>query len=391
MQSRRTFIQSTSAALGFCALPALGLTASKSGKVYRAAVIGRTGKGDYGHGYDLIFKDLENVELVAVADDNPDGLKKAVAKTGAKRAYANYVEMLQKEKPDLVSIAPRWPDCHKEMALAAINAGAHIFMEKPIAEHLNDADEIVKAAANKGIKIAVAHNRRYAADFLRVKGLIEEGFLGAIREIHIDGKQDARSGGEDLIVLGTHDFDLMRLYLGDPRWCFACVMKSGKDAGRADVMQGKEPILVAGDTIFAEFLFPNSIQVSWSSVKTADHWNTNFPSGEKWAFKITGTKRIIAYQSGVGFGYLDSPFPMQKKGAMQWLDLPEPQKWKAPDRVKHFIKDLIHAIETDTQPWCSGYDGRWALEMVAAVYASHRIKGRVDLPLKDRLNPLLNW
>lgn len=391
MQTRRAFIKSASIAAGLSAMPGFVNAEMKAGKVYRAAVIGRTGKGDYGHGYDMIFKGLDNVELVAVADENPEGLKKAQARTGAQRAYTNYRELLEKEKPDLVSIAPRWPDCHREMALAAIEVGAHIFMEKPIAENLSDADDIVKAAEKKGIKIAIAHNRRYNTDFLKVKGLIEEGFLGTIREFRTDGKQDGRSGGEDLIVLGTHDFDIMRFYFGDPLWCFANVMKEGRDASRADVARGKEPILVAGDTLFAEYGFTHSIHATWSSIRTADHWNTNFSPREKWAFQITGTKRIIGYQSGFGFAYLDSPFLVQKKDTIQWADLPEPQKWKAPDHVKHFIKDLIHAIETDTQSWCSGYDGRWALEMVAAVYASHKIKGRVDLPLKDRRNPLLTW
>ena len=52
---------------------------------------------------------------------------------------------------------------------------------------------------------------------------------------------------------------------------------------------------------------------------------------------------------------------------------------------------LIHAIETNTQPVCSGYDGRWAVEMVAAVYESERTKARVSFPLKDRGNPLLRF
>jgi hypothetical protein len=52
------------------------------------------------------------------------------------------------------------------------------------------------------------------------------------------------------------------------------------------------------------------------------------------------------------------------------------------------MKDLIHAIESDTQPACSGNDGRWAVEMVSAIYLSHLNRARVDFPLKQRKHPL---
>ena len=78
-----------------------------SDKVYRAAAIGRTGGGNYGHGLHLAYKGLDNVEFVAVADHDEAGREKAKAETGAKRAYADYHEMLEKEELDIVSVCPR--------------------------------------------------------------------------------------------------------------------------------------------------------------------------------------------------------------------------------------------------------------------------------------------
>src|SRR5690606_2734487 len=106
-----------------------------------------------------------NVSVEAIADSNPKGLQAAATRSGAKRQYADFHEMLQKERPNLVSIAPRQPDGHREMALAAIEVGAHIIMEKPFTEHLNEADEILRSANSKGVKIVVGHKNRYTDIF----------------------------------------------------------------------------------------------------------------------------------------------------------------------------------------------------------------------------------
>src|SRR5437667_6636200 len=82
-------------------------------KTYRVAVIGRTGKGNYGHGLDVVWKALDNVEIVAVADPDEKGGRTAAAqRLGAKNAYADYKVMLDKEKPQIVSVADRWLDQH---------------------------------------------------------------------------------------------------------------------------------------------------------------------------------------------------------------------------------------------------------------------------------------
>src|SRR4051812_37363387 len=98
-------------------------------KRYRAAAIGSTGKGGFGHGLDSVFNDLDGVEFVALADDNPAGLWAVAKKTGVRNRYTDYREMLAKEKPDLVSIGPRWLDQRVAMVRAAAAAGCHIYCE----------------------------------------------------------------------------------------------------------------------------------------------------------------------------------------------------------------------------------------------------------------------
>ena len=71
---------------------------------YRAAAIGSTGKGNFGHGLDTALKGIDGVDLVAIADDDPKGLIAAGKKTGIANLYADYREMLTRENLDVVSI-----------------------------------------------------------------------------------------------------------------------------------------------------------------------------------------------------------------------------------------------------------------------------------------------
>jgi predicted dehydrogenase len=192
-----------------------------------------------------------------------------------------------------------------------------------------------------------------------------------------------------MLVLGTHDFDLMRFFLGDPRWCLANIARDGRDIRGQDVQKGREPVLVAGDTIHALFGFPENIVVHWSSVK-ATGWKED-GKRERWAFEILGTHGIVAYQAGPGFAWLDSPYLLPADGTARWQPLPEPRQFDWPSSSRHPIRSLIHAIETDAQPLCSAEDGRWTIEMVSAVYASQRSRARVDLPLTDRRHPLTRF
>src|SRR4051794_30594908 len=130
-------------------------------KTYRVAVIGRTGKGNYGHGLDVVWKQIDNVEIVAVADENDKGRQAAAERLGVKKSYASYQEMLDKEKPQIVSVADRFLDSHKEMVVACARAGASVFLEKPMCRSLAEADDMIKACEMHHVKLAIAHQTRY--------------------------------------------------------------------------------------------------------------------------------------------------------------------------------------------------------------------------------------
>src|SRR5262245_30284791 len=126
--SRRRFLGQT--AMAGAAAVTRGLAQATRPR-WRAAIIGHTGRGDYGHDLDLVFNDHPQIEVVAVADPVSAGRAKAAARCRTAGQYADYREMLEKERPQLVAVAPRHSDQHHAIASAALAAGAHVLLEKP--------------------------------------------------------------------------------------------------------------------------------------------------------------------------------------------------------------------------------------------------------------------
>jgi predicted dehydrogenase len=213
---RREFIRNTAVGLGVLAAGWYGRAKAKGSK-YRAAVIGRTGKGNYGHGLDVVWNDIEQVEVVAVTDEDEKGRAGAAKRLKVTKAYSDYREMLEKERPQIVSVAPLWLDCHRDMVLACAEHGCHIFLEKPMCQSLEQADEMIASLEKRNLKLAIAHQTRYSPALEHVRKIIAEGKLGDILELRGRGKEDRRGGGEGLMVLGTHIMDLMRFFCGDPQ------------------------------------------------------------------------------------------------------------------------------------------------------------------------------
>jgi predicted dehydrogenase len=362
-------------------------------QTYRVAVIGRTGKGNYGHGLDVVWKALDNVQVVAVADENDEGRAKAAARLGAAHAYADYRQMLDKERPQIVSVADRHVDQHRDMVVACARAGASIFLEKPMARTLAEADEMVHACETHHVKLAIAHQTRYSPRLERVREMIADGRLGDLLELRGRGKEDSRGGGQDLMVLGTHIFDLMRFLAGNPRWCFARVCRNGRPVTRADVQEGAEGIgPIAGDQITATYGLEKEVPASFGTHK-ARHG-----VGSRFGLQVYGSKGVVQLTTGglPAAYFLPDPSWFPGRSKVAWQEITSAGVGK-PELLKDgglglgnvwIAKDLIEAIEKDRQPRGSMYDGRAALEMILAIYESHRLRGPVDLPLKNRQHPL---
>ncbi|UCC99289.1 MAG: Gfo/Idh/MocA family oxidoreductase, partial [Phycisphaerales bacterium] len=342
--------------------------ARTEGAKYRVAVIGRTGRGNYGHGLDVVWNGIDRAQVVAVADEDAQGRAAAAERLKAPKAYADYRRMLQKEHPQIVSVAPRWLDCHRDMALACAEHGCHVFLEKPMCQTLAQADEMIAAFEKRGLKLAIAHQTRHSPTLEHVRKLIADGRFGDILELRGRGKEDRRGGGEDLMVLGTHIMDLMRLFAGDAQWCFARVSDGGKPVTSSEVRDGAEGIgPLAGDEIHATYRFGGTTMGYFSTHRT------RHGAAKRFGLQILASKGIITMTTGAlpEVWFVEDPSWQPGSSNAPWkritsagIDKPETLTDPGHSLGNHLIAlDLIRAIETDTQPKGSIYEGRAALEM----------------------------
>jgi len=360
--------------------------------ILRVAVIGRTGRGDYGHGIDTVWAEIPETQVVAVADDDKVGLAKAASKLKVDKTYTDYRRMLDEVKPDIVAIAPRWTDQHRDMAVAAAERGIHAYMEKPICRSLAEADEIVAACDKTHAKIAIAHQTRYSPKLDVVRKLIADGKIGRVLEYRGRGKEDQRGGGEDLFVLGSHIMNLIRTIGGDPLWCFAQVEQAGHLVRKSDVKDGPEGLgPLAGDAVSAMYGMPDGARAYFQSVRGAGQ-------GARFALQIYGSNGVIEIQTGhlPPVKFLADPKWSPGRSDAKWQDVssagvgePEPVKEGGLNTGNVLaVQDLLAAIRENREPKCSARDARGSLEMIMAVFDSHRAGGPVALPLVNRQNAL---
>jgi len=373
----------------------------------RAAVIGRTGRGDWGHAIDSLWNGVAGVDLVAVADESEEGLAKAIernklagtsAAPRADVAFRDWKAMLATVKPDIVAICMRHIDCHAEMAIAAAEAGAQgIFMEKPFVRTLAEADAVIAACRKADTKLSLAYVNRHSPAYAATRDLIEAGRIGKVLEIRCRGKEDKRGGGEDLIVLGCHVLDLMVDLGGAPAWCEATVSQEGRPITAADATAGPEGIgPIAGDSIHAMFGLANGPIGYFASVRDAGLKQPNF------GLTVVGTTGAIhiwpdhvphAYLREAPLWRVDKEFPWKPIGpeGVEAAAANQPDIDRSAERAgwgRLAVADLLDAIAEDREPETGMYAGRTVLEMTTAVYAAALAGTRVRWPIAALGSPL---
>jgi predicted dehydrogenase len=368
----------------------------------RVAVIGRTGRGDWGHAIDELWTAVDGTTLVAVADESADGLAKAVDRLGFDAgapgtAFRDWRGMLADVKPDIVSLCMRHIDCHAEMAIAAAEAGVRgIFMEKPFVRTLAEAEAVIAACKKSNSKLTLAFVNRHAPSYAAARDLIEDGRIGKVLELRGRGKEDARGGGEDLIVLGCHILDMMVDLGGTPRWCEASISQGGRPITRADATAGPEGIgAIAGDSVSAMFGLADGPIGYFASVRDAGLKQPNFGLtvvGTKGAIHIRPDHLPQAYLREAPLWRVDKEFPWKPIGD-EGLDSPPPPADvdRSAGRLawgRRAAIDLLDAIAEDREPETGMYAGRTVLEMTAAVYESALTGRRVTWPVAASGNPL---
>lgn len=127
---------------------------------------------------------MKEVRVAALCDANVELAERVARRFGIDKHYADFSEMLKGEKLDIADITVS-PRAHAPLSIQALEAGCNVLVEKPIAESVEEADEVVKLAQEKGLKLCVVHNNLFAPTVVKALDMIEKGSLGEVRGIDI--------------------------------------------------------------------------------------------------------------------------------------------------------------------------------------------------------------
>jgi myo-inositol 2-dehydrogenase/D-chiro-inositol 1-dehydrogenase len=184
--------------------------------------IGMIGAGRIGkvHAETVAFG-IPEAKIVSITDLNREAAVRLANQCGIPAVAASSAEVFADPHIDAVLICSS-TDTHAELIGAAARAGKHIFCEKPIAHDLPNIDAALDAVAKAGVKLQIGFNRRFDANFARVKRAVESGEIGTPRLLHIVSRDPfpppvsfVKKSGGIFLDMTIHDFDMARFLIGD--------------------------------------------------------------------------------------------------------------------------------------------------------------------------------
>ena len=395
---RRSFLAGASASLAVSSWSVSADENRNASKPLTVAAIGHTGRGNFGHGLDTVWLHLSEAEVIAAADPDQAGLAAELKKLNIERGFRDYRQMLAEVRPDIVAVCPRHADQHRDMVVACAQAGVKgIYIEKPFCRTPAEADEMKAACDEHKVKLAVAHRNRYHPTLEVIDRLIADGKIGRLLEIRGRGKGDRRGGAEELWVLGTHVLNLMAYFGGAPTSCSGVLLQDGRRINRHDVKEGAEGLgPMGGNEVHARYEMSRGVVGYFDSIANDGTKSAGF------GLQLVGSEGIVNIQCDkhpLAWLCPGNPFEPTTK-PRPWIPistagvgLPEP-RGDLSELVSHHgapARDLVLSIREDRQPVCNLAEGALTVEMVCAVFESHRLGSQaVEFPLKERQNSLTN-
>ncbi|WP_135547946.1 Gfo/Idh/MocA family protein [Paenibacillus cymbidii] len=189
--------------------------------------VGVIGLGSISSYHTQHYAEHPQAELYALCDINEARAQAAGAKYGVSRVYTDYLEMLADPALEAVSVCT-WNDSHAELTIAALEAGKHVLVEKPLCKSVEEAERIEAAVRRTGKLVQIGYVRRFTSKVRTLRSFVDAGDLGGIytakastlRRIGNPGGWFAdaeRAGGGPLIDLGVHIIDVLWYLMGKPR------------------------------------------------------------------------------------------------------------------------------------------------------------------------------
>ncbi|OYT67772.1 MAG: hypothetical protein B6U65_02185 [Candidatus Wolframiiraptor sp. EX4484-121] len=183
----------------------------------RFAVIGL---GWFGEKHAHVLSKLPHAELFAVCSRTESRAREIARRYGAKKWYTSWEKTASDPEIDAVSVVTQIHD-HRTPAVLAAEHGKHVFVEKPIAGNLRDADEMIAAAERNNVHLMVGHILRFVSHYAQAKEVIDDGRIGRIvsiyarRNIPREAAVSPLKYGSPILLDAIHDTDIMLWYLGD--------------------------------------------------------------------------------------------------------------------------------------------------------------------------------
>lgn len=178
----------------------------------KTAVIG---VGSMGRNHARVYWEMAEAELVGVADASEAAANGIAVRYGT-RAYTDYRQLLDEQKPEAVTLAVPTED-HLEVAREALQRGIHLLIEKPIAFTVEQGQAIIKLAEEAGVQLMIGHIERFNPAIVALKERIAAGELGRVFQIDArrQGPFPARVQDVGVVIdLAVHDLDVMRYVSG---------------------------------------------------------------------------------------------------------------------------------------------------------------------------------
>lgn len=346
---------------------------------YKAAIIacGNIAKGCHLPAY----RKIEGVEFVAGADPSPEIRQTWEQELGVPHMYTDPAEMLEKEKPDLVSICC-WPPLRPELTELAADAGVKaILAEKPFAVDMAGADRMIEACRRNGTLLVVGHQRRYHNRYVRARELIDAGAIGEV--VQVSGLSGVPTRGGDMLTGGTHTIDAIRFLASDApaEWVIGQIdyRDPGFTNGPIGLQQWEETHTRYGHRVetgaFGLVHFANGVRGMIE--------NGIIGRRGGWPALVYGSEGMIEIAP-------DRPEPGEPwlrarvKGQGEWL-LPEIE---VNDPFQAEIEEMIRVLEHGGTHPLGAEAAREVHLIIMAIYESARRRGRVDLPFEVDASPL---
>jgi len=304
-----------------------------------------------------VYSELSDAQLVGISDVSAERLE-ALKSRFAVPTYTDYRELIEKEKPEAVSITVPTSE-HEKVATFALKAGMHVLVEKPIAATVEEGQRLIALAKEMDRQLMVGHIIRFNPAMQALKARLDAGELGKIFQIFCRraGPFPARIRDVGVVVdLAPHDVDIMRFLTGmDPIRIFAETEQR--------IHTDHE------DMLFGLLRFPHGItaalEINWL---TPTKIRETLVLGEKGLFRVDDLLQdLYFYENSQATGELWAGIKTIRgvsEGKMIRYDL------KRQEPLKAELQAFLDAIQNGTQVPVTGEDGLEALRLALALVES---------------------